>query len=77
MEVDVHTLDMCVGVCTGRLGYEGQYVCGSTVPLGYGIRVCRYVGVAVWFGGLHICVLTCGNRRVLRYIYWCVVWVLV
>ena len=69
MEVDVHARGVCVGVCTGRLGYEGQYVCGSTVPLGYGIRVCRYVAVAVWFGGVHICVLTRGNGEACVEIY--------
>ena len=66
-----------VCVCTGEggLGYEGQYKCGSTVPLGYGLRVCKYVGVAAWFGGVHICVLTHASGEVcVEICVWCGCW---
>lgn len=54
-------------VCTGEgeLGYEARYVCvGIAVWLVCGIGVCRYVGVAVWFGGVHVCVWTHASRGV-------------
>ena len=64
---------VCVCTREGGLGYEGQYMCGSTVPLGYGLRaICNYVGVAAWFGGVHICVLTHASGEVcVEMCVWC------
>ena len=41
----------------------------AVAAAGYGIRVCRYVGVAAWFGRVHICVLTHASGDVCAKMY--------
>lgn len=75
-QVDVRALGVCIDVCGGD-GWDvniSMCVWISGCALGCHLGVCKYVGVAVWFGGVPIRVLTPVSKGcVLTYIMVCVV----
>lgn len=64
--MDVHAPGMSMDVYMG----EGGLGCACRLcvwvlgcALGCDIGVCNYVGVALWFGGVHVCVLMHVSKR--------------